>query len=105
MILKLYVLLFILNTACLQFDHFSALNIYNVRRNNDLNIDQEQLLLDKLLKSYNKKIRPPGTLQVKFSLNLNQIIKLIEKDQIIVMNAFIDHEWIDKRLSWGNMSS
>jgi hypothetical protein len=25
---------------------------------------------------------------------------LIEKDQIIVLNAFIDHEWTDERLSW-----
>jgi hypothetical protein len=53
----------------------------------------EQELLEDLLRNYNRKMRPPGTVQVKFALNLNQIINLIEKDQIIVINAFIDHEW------------
>jgi hypothetical protein len=54
----------------------------------------EQNLIESLMRSYDKKIRPPGTIQVKFALNLNQIITLIEKDQIIVINAFIDHEWL-----------
>lgn len=82
------------------FDTIKCLNKFNVQ-SNDINIGKEQELIEKLLKNYNKKLRPPGTLNVKFSLNLNQIINLIEKDQIIVLNAFIDHQWIDKRLSWG----
>jgi hypothetical protein len=53
----------------------------------------EKNLIESLLRSYDKKIRPLGTIQVKFALNLNQLITLIEKDQIIVINAFIDHEW------------
>ena len=67
------------------------------------NEKEEQQLIEKLLKNYNRKLRPPGATQVKFSLNLNQIITLIEKDQIIVINAFIDHEWIDKRLIWSRI--
>lgn len=72
-------------------------------------VDVEQALIDKLFKNYNKKLRPAGTVEVKFSLNLNQIINLIEKDQIIILNVFIDHEWIDNRLKWdpaeyGNIS-
>ena len=69
---------------------------------NELNLDStsEQLLIERLFKNYNKKVRPPGTIQVKFALILNQIVNLIEKDQIIVLNAFIDHEWTDERLSW-----
>ena len=55
--------------------------------NNDA-VDKEQILIDKLLKNYNKKLRPSGTVQVKFALNLNQIIKLIEKDQIFMLNVF-----------------
>ena len=62
---------------------------------------EEQLLIEKLLKNYNKQLRPPGGIQVKFALNLYHIIRLIEKDQIMVINAFIDHEWTDKRLVWG----
>ena len=66
-------------------------------------------LVEKLLKDYNKKMRPPNSMQVKFAFNLNQIINLVEKDQIVILNAFIDHEWIDMRLQWdpneyGNLS-
>ncbi|RNA21567.1 neuronal acetylcholine receptor subunit alpha-10-like [Brachionus plicatilis] len=78
-------------------------------REDIINLDKEQKLVDKLLKKYDKKSRPSGTLSVKFALNLNQIINLIEKDQIMILNAFIDHEWTDKRLTWnpldfGNIS-
>lgn len=70
----------------------------------ELNVDalSEQKLIERLFKNYNKKVRPPGTVQIKFSLNLNQIVNLMEKDQIVVLNAFVDHEWTDNRLSWGN---
>jgi hypothetical protein len=61
----------------------------------------EQKLIDKLLPSYNNKLRPSGTVQVKFSFNINQIIDIVEKDQIMVINAFVDHKWIDERLAWG----
>lgn len=72
-------------------------------RQDTINRDKEQELIDKLLNKYDKKSRPSGTLNVKFALNLNQIINLIEKDQIMVLNAFIDHEWIDKRLTWSKI--
>ena len=61
----------------------------------------EQKLIDKLLPSYNNKLRPSGTVQVKFAFNINQIIDIVEKDQIMVINAFVDHKWIDDRLAWG----
>lgn len=63
----------------------------------------EQRLIERLFSNYNRKLRPPGTIQVKFALNLNQIVNLNQKDQIMVMNVFIDHEWIDQRLSWGKL--
>ena len=63
----------------------------------------EQKLIDKLLPSYNNKLRPSGTVQVKFAFNINQIIDIVEKDQIMVINAFVDHKWIDDRLAWGNL--
>lgn len=61
----------------------------------------EQRLIERLFRNYNRKSRPPGTVQIKFALNLNQIVNLNQKDQIMVLNAFIDHEWIDPRLAWG----
>ena len=66
----------------------------------DTNTNWEQQLLENLMKNYNKKLRPSGTAQVKFAFNLNQIINLVEKEQIVLLNAFIDHEWVDQRLKW-----
>ncbi len=72
---------------------------------NQGNVSDEEKLIDTLLKGYNKKLRPSGTVQIKFALNLNQIIKLVEKDQIFMLNVFIDHEWIDNRLKWSRFWS
>ena len=55
----------------------------------------EEKLVESLFKTYNKKIRAPNCIQVNFAFNLNQIINLVEKDQIVLLNAFIDHAWID----------
>jgi nicotinic acetylcholine receptor, invertebrate len=62
--------------------------------------EMEQALINKLFHSYNKKLKPAGTVEIKFALNLNQIVNLIEKEQIIILNVFLDHEWIDNRLKW-----
>jgi hypothetical protein len=51
----------------------------------------EEKLIENLFKNYNKKIRAPNSIQVNFAFNLNQIINLVEKDQIVLLNAFIDH--------------
>ena len=69
----------------------------------------EQKLIDKLFENYSKKQKPPGTVDIKFALNLNSIINVIEKEQIFVLNTFVDHEWIDTRIRWepkdfGNIS-
>ena len=63
--------------------------------------EREQALISKLLKNYSKKQKPTGTTEVKFALNLNQIIAVKAKDQVFMLNAFLDHEWVDSRLSWG----
>ena len=62
--------------------------------------DNERALMDKLFKNYSKKQKPPGPVQIKFALNLNQIINVIEKDQIFLLNVFVDHEWFDPRITW-----
>ena len=49
-----------------------------------------------MFNNYNKKVRPADTVEIKFSLYLNQIITLMEQEQIIVLNVFLDHEWIDR---------
>ena len=64
-------------------------------------VNHEQNLINKILVPYNNKLRPTGRVQVKFAFNINQIIDIVEKDQIMVINAFVDHKWTDPRLSWG----
>ena len=66
----------------------------------NLLVQKEKSLFKTLLTDYDKKIRPSDSVEVKFALNLNQIITLIEQDQIIVLNVFLDHEWKDERLCW-----
>lgn len=68
------------------------------------NIDKEQQLIKKLLKPYSKKQKPHGTIQIKFALNLNQVVTVKAKDQIFTLNVFLDHEWTDNRLIWGEIS-
>ena len=63
-------------------------------------VESEKELINKLFKDYNKRLRPSDTVEIKFSLYLNQIITLIEQEQIIVLNVFLDHEWNDLRLTW-----
>lgn len=77
-----------------QSDHFKT-NVHSIA-----DPEKEQLLISKLFKAYNRRLKPSGTIEIKFALNLNQIVNLIEKEQIIVLNVFLDHEWIDTRLKW-----
>jgi len=62
--------------------------------------DYEQKIIEKIFKNYNRRLKPSGVVEVKFAVHLNQIINLIEKEQNIILNVFIDHEWIDTRLKW-----
>ena len=63
-------------------------------------VDYEQKIAEKLMKNYHRRNKPPGVIEVKFSMHLNQIVALLEKEQNIVLNVFIDHEWVDSRLAW-----
>ena len=65
--------------------------------------DNEQKLIRKLFRSYNRFQQPSGTVEVKFALNLNSIVKVNSKDQIFELNVFLDHAWRDERLSWGRL--
>ncbi|KAI3383101.1 hypothetical protein SNEBB_006676 [Seison nebaliae] len=62
----------------------------------------ESLIYQRILQKNNywKKMRPKGTVEVNFSMNLNSIVSMEEREQIIVLHAFIDQIWVDQRLSW-----
>lgn len=85
---------------------FAVFELIGCLNNQKTQSQYEQKLLDKLLRNYNNKLRPSGqsgTVQVQMALNLMQIIDIIEKDQIMVINAFVDHKWTDSRLSWSKL--
>lgn len=63
-------------------------------------LNYERKLVNYLFKNYDKNLRPSYYVEINFSLYLNQIITLIEQEQILVLNVFLDHEWVDQRLSW-----
>lgn len=72
------------------------INNTNTSYNKTEIVESEARLLKNLFNNYNRKVRPADTVEIKFSLYLNQIITLMEQEQIIVLNVFLDHEWIDR---------
>ena len=57
-------------------------------------------LTQSLLQNYAKEKRPSDSVEIKFALNLNQIVTIVEQEQILILNVFLDHEWLDERLQW-----
>ncbi|CAF0757373.1 unnamed protein product [Adineta ricciae] len=51
-------------------------------------------------KNYLKKVRPSNTVIVDIRFVFNQIVSMVEKEQIIVSNCFVDQKWTDSRLVW-----
>lgn len=50
--------------------------------------------------TYLKKVRPTHKVTVDIRFIFNQIISMVEKEQIIVTNCFVDQKWTDPRLQW-----
>jgi len=59
-------------------------------------INEETRLMRTLLneKNYLKKVRPSYTVIVDIRFVFNQIVSMVEKEQIIVTNCFVDQKWI-----------
>jgi hypothetical protein len=68
--------------------------------NKKFQLQTEQSLIKKLLINYDKKHRPSDRTEIELSVYLNQIVSLIEQEQTLILNVFVDHEWIDGRLKW-----
>jgi hypothetical protein len=100
------VLLLLLGFIPLMVNGILAQNTILTKSSNAISIaehEQKDILMDKILLNYDKNIRPSGKIEIKFSLDLNQILKVRSKDQIFELNTVVDHEWIDPRLAWGNL--
>lgn len=63
-------------------------------------ISAETRLIRMLLNetTYLKKVRPSHTVIVDIRLVFNQIISMVEKEQIIVTNCFVDQKWTGETL-------
>ena len=76
-----------------------ALNSYLKKRNVKGN-DNNDALFNALFSKYQKKIKPSGVVSIKFSLVIEQIVEMVAKDELLVLDAWINQEWMDSRLSW-----
>ncbi|CAF0775433.1 unnamed protein product [Rotaria sordida] len=68
------------------------------------NCSDEQRLLYFLMKNYSNNVRPVRNaslpVPVKLGLTLTQIFDMIEKNQILITNVWLDQEWFDEFLQW-----
>ena len=62
----------------------------------DVHMFSEETRLIRILlneSSYLKKVRPSNKVVVDIRFIFNQIISMVEKEQIIVTNCFVDQKW------------
>jgi hypothetical protein len=65
----------------------------------DFNIMSDETRLIRILlneTNYLKKVRPSHKVTVDIRLVFNQIVSMVEKEQIIVSNCFVDQKWTGK---------
>ncbi|KAK7475152.1 hypothetical protein BaRGS_00033553 [Batillaria attramentaria] len=67
-------------------------------------VPDEQRLYETIMNDYQLSVMPrlnfSVPLSVAFSLRLNQIVSLDERQQVLTTNVFIDQTWIDPALAW-----
>ena len=65
---------------------------------------EEGRLIDDLLLDYTKEERPvvypEESVQLKFGLDLQQIIDMNERDQVVTTNMWLNLQWNDCNLRW-----
>ena len=71
---------------------FPCLNSHSI--NYDISLVETQLIRRLLNEStYSKRVRPSHKVVVDIRFLFNQIISMVEKEQIIVTNCFVDQKW------------
>lgn len=72
------------------------------------NMTEEQRLLYRLMRSYDRASRPvydaAKPVNIKLGLSLTQVLDVDEKNQVLTVNVWLDQEWQDERLVWNNIS-
>ena len=65
----------------------------------DYNLSEAETRLIRMLlneTNYLKNVRPSNRVAVDIRFIFNQIISMVEKEQIIVTNCFVDQKWTGK---------
>ena len=78
---------------------FMLFQLSMAQLNDTIFVNREQILAN-IFTGYNKINKPPGKTIISIDVNLLQVVNVIEKDQVIVLNTWINQVWNDKRLSW-----
>lgn len=78
---------------CLAFENF-----YNKRT--VLSQYTEQVLLNTLLKNYNKDVGPREKVTGDILMFIRQIVALDENNQLMTSSVYFSEKWIDQRLAW-----
>jgi hypothetical protein len=72
--------------------------INSTRSNFRLSSDETRLIRRLVNETtYLRKVKPSNKVIVDIRLIFNQIISMVEKEQIIVTNCFVDQKWTGKR--------
>jgi hypothetical protein len=103
----------------------SMLGILCVTRNNHNVMNKStqvssDALINNLFSKYQKKIKPSGVVNIQFALVIEQIVEMIAKDELMILNSWVSialnflvnstqlsilffkiiQEWVDPRLIW-----
>ena len=62
--------------------------------------DNEKALKTKLFSDYDKSLKPKGRIDVDVEFALFQVNDLMEKNQIISVEIWVNQVWYDRRLTW-----
>ena len=69
--------------------------------------NNEHRLLNNLLDKYQKYERPVANestpINLRFTLSLQQIIDLDERNQLLITNLWLDYKWEDVNLVWNKV--
>ena len=84
---------------CIYFLFYSLTNCYSIGLNlSKIETDLIRMLLNE--STYLKKVRPTHKVIVDIRFIFNQIISMVEKEQIIVTNCFVDQKWTGDQLKF-----
>ncbi|XP_059171412.1 neuronal acetylcholine receptor subunit alpha-2-like [Physella acuta] len=82
------------------YDRFA----YHVPKQRGPNVPDEQRLLDHIMRGYERSVRPvrnaSSPVVIQMGLTLTQVLDMDEKNQVLITNVWLDHEWVDEFLVW-----